>query len=111
MYIINVDKSYFIKVGFDGCNRIRVHILSVNGELKDFICQYETLIDGIWLPIIRYDCAHGQPFHRDVMLPNGEKEKQFVDIDSLKLSLDYAIQDLKTRWAWYKERFLSKRRK
>jgi hypothetical protein len=69
-----VNKSYLIKIGFDGCNRIRVHISSINGELKDFICQYETLIDD-------------------------------------RLSLDYAIQDLKTRWVWYKERFLSKRRK
>jgi hypothetical protein len=32
-------------------------------------------------------------------------------MDSLKTALDYAVQDLKFRWAWYKERFLSQRRK
>ena len=106
-----MDKDYFIYLGFDGSNRIRVRVLAVNGELKDFLCQYEALIDEIWIPIVRYDCAHGQSFHRDVMLPNGDKEKQFVAMDSLKTALDYAVQDLKFRWAWYKERFLSQRRK
>jgi hypothetical protein len=45
------------------------------------------------------------------MLPNGDKEKQFVAMESLKVALDYAVQDLKFRWTWYKERFLSHRRK
>jgi len=106
-----MDKDYFILLGFDGCNRIRVRISSANGILNDFVCQYETLVNGLWLAVIRYDCAHGQPFHRDVMQPSGSKEKEFLEMDSLKLALDYAIQDLKSRWNWYKERFLSQRRK
>jgi hypothetical protein len=32
-----------------------------------------------------------------------------VDIDSLKLALDYAVQDLKIRWVWYKERLFQGR--
>ncbi len=105
-----MDRDYFIFLGFDGTNRIRVRIISENGNIKDFVCQYEALIDDLWTAIIRYDCAHGQPFHRDVILPNGRKEKEFVETETLKFALDYAIQDLKNRWAWYKERFLSKRR-
>lgn len=106
-----MDKDYFIFLGFDENNRIRVRIISVSGYIKSFVCQYETLLDNLWVAIIRYDCAHGQQFHRDVMLPNGEKEKEFLEIESLKFALDYAVQDLKKIWVWYKERYLSKRRK
>jgi hypothetical protein len=105
-----MDKDYFILLGFDGCNRIRVRISSSGGVLSDFVCQYETLHDDSWLAITRYDCAHGQPFHRDVLLPGGGKEKEFLDMDSLKFALDYALQDLKSRWKWYRERFFSHRR-
>lgn len=106
-----MNKDYFIYLGFDDINRIRVRVVTVKGKVKDLLCQYEARIDDIWIPIVRYDCAHGQNFHRDVMQPNGDKEKQFVAMDSLEAALGYAIQDLKLRWAWYKEMFLSKWRK
>ena len=98
-------------LGLDGNNRIRIRVITVKGEVKNFVCQYEALINEIWIPIIRYDCAHGQSFHRDVMQPNGDKEKQFIAMDSLEIALSYAVYDLKSRYDWYRERFLSKRRK
>jgi hypothetical protein len=30
-----------------------------------------------WYEIVRYDCTHGF-FHRDVIWPNGKKEKQEI---------------------------------
>ena len=77
------------------------------GELIDVVYQYETLIEDNWTPIVRYDCAHGF-FHRDILKPNGEKEKNEIVIDNLKSASKYAQQDLKDRWEWYKERYVKK---
>ncbi len=86
-------------------NRIRVRIVTENGELVDVMYQYELLIAEKWVAIVRYDCAHGF-FHRDVLKPNGDKEKKTIAIDTLKGASKYAEQDLKDRWEWYKERYL-----
>jgi hypothetical protein len=58
-------------------------------------------------PIVRYDCAHGF-FHRDLLFPRGEKEKQTITITSLEDALNYAEQDIKDRWEFYKDRYLKK---
>jgi hypothetical protein len=63
-----------------------------------------TIWNGNWMPVIRYDCAHGF-FHRDVLSPKGEKEKQVIAIDNLRDALSYAEQDLKDSWEWYKKIF------
>ncbi|MDO9155222.1 MAG: hypothetical protein Q7U47_16190 [Paludibacter sp.] len=69
--------------------------------------QYESFINNNWVAVVRYDCAHGF-FHRDVLMPNGDKEKKSIEIDSLKNVSKYAEQDLKDRWEWYKERYIKK---
>jgi len=91
-------------------NRLRVRLITENGELIDVMYQYESFIQGEWRAIVRYDCAHGF-FHRDVLMPNGDKEKKTIEIDSLKNASKYAEQDLKDRWEWYKERFIKKLKK
>lgn len=93
-----------------GQNRLRVRLKTDKGNLNDVVYQYETLIEGKWFEIVRYDCAHGF-FHRDVMFPNGDKEKQEIIIDDLKQASKYAEQDLKDRWEWYRERFVKKLKK
>ena len=67
------------------------------------IAKHEQLSQSI----VRYDCAHGF-FHRDVLMPNGDKEKKSIEIDSLKNASKYAEQDLKDRWEWYKDRYIKK---
>ena len=95
------------KFGFD---RLRVKLRIDKGELIDVVYQYEALIDANWTPIVRYDCAHGF-FHRDVLKPNGDKEKQEIILENLKSASKYAEQDLKDRWEWYKERYVKKMKK
>ena len=73
----------------------------------DVVFQYESFINNVWTPIVRYDCAHGF-FHKDVLFPKGVKEKTEMTFDSLKSASQYAEQDLKDRWEWYKERYLKK---
>ncbi len=81
-----------------------------NGKVIDIVVQYETLIKEKWVAVVRYDCAHGF-FHRDVIYPNGDKEKQVIEIDRLETALHYAEHDLKDRWEFYKQRYLKKLKK
>jgi hypothetical protein len=90
-----------------GQDRLRVRLKVEKGELIDVVYQYESFILGNWLSIVRYDCAHGF-FHRDILKPDGQKEKQVISIDNLKTASKYAEQDIKDRWEWYKERFIKK---
>ncbi|SEA32165.1 MULTISPECIES: DUF7718 family protein [Proteiniphilum] len=92
---------------FQKLNRLRVRLVIDNGILLDVMYQYEAFLQGEWLAIVRYDCAHGF-FHRDIMLPNGDKEKKAIEMDNLKAASRYAEQDLKDRWQWYKESYIKK---
>ncbi|GBU23621.1 hypothetical protein R83H12_00237 [Fibrobacteria bacterium R8-3-H12] len=105
-----MDRGYIIEL--DYCeNHIRVRLVLNKGVLQSVMFQYETLLNDEWKPVIRYDCAHGQPFHRDVIWPNGKKEKEFVDIHTLEAAAVYARQDLENRWQWYLDRYLLKVRR
>lgn len=104
------EKAFTVLLDKVGNDRLRVRLQIDNGELIDVVYQYEALIDQQWTAIVRYDCAHGF-FHRDVMLPNGDKEKYEIAMDNLKNASKYAEQDLKDRWEWYRERYLKKLKK
>lgn len=90
-----------------GHDRLRIRLKIEKGKLIDVVCQYEAYIEKKWTPIVRYDCSHGF-FHRDILKPNGDTEKQEIVIDNLKSASKYAEQDLKDRWEWYKERYIKK---
>ena len=100
-------ESILDKLGHD---RLRVRLKVEKGELIDVVYQYEAFIDDEWISIVRYDCDHGF-YNRDILKPNGDKEKQEITIDNLKSASKYAEQDLKDRWEWYKERFIKKMKK
>ncbi|MDR2731806.1 MAG: hypothetical protein LBB36_01145 [Fibromonadaceae bacterium] len=101
-----MDKDFFVYLDAYCFNRIRVFGVTERGNVKAIMCQYETLINGKWTAIIRYDCAHGQ-FHKDIMFPNGDKEKQAVEIETLNEAFNYALQDIKDRWQFYLDRYVS----
>ncbi len=90
--------------------KLRLRIKTNAGKVADVVVQYESFINGKWTPIVRYDCAHGF-FHRDILYPKNEKEKQTINISSLEDALNYAEQDIKDRWEFYKERYLKKLKK
>ena len=101
------DKEFFIFLGLHFKDRIRVHFLKDKGEILDLVIQYEAIINGKWVAIVRYDCAHGF-FHRDLLHPNGDKEKKVIEAPDLKYAFTFARQDLEDRWEWYKEQYLKK---
>jgi hypothetical protein len=104
------EKYFFILLDNFGQDRLRIRIETTKGGVKYFVVQYETLINDEWVAIVRYDLAHGF-FHRDVMTPKGEKEKQSISITNLEDALNYAQQDLKDRWEFYKERYIKQLKK
>ena len=108
--IVLADKEFLKYLDKDSRERIRMRISIENGSVVDIVVQYETLIKEKWIAIVRYDCAHGF-FHRDVIYPNGDKEKQVIEIDKLETALVYAEQDLKDRWDFYKHWYLKRLKK
>jgi len=99
-----VSKEFTKEITADGEDRLRVKITVERGRVSDIVVQYEAKIKEKWHAIVRYDCSHGF-FHRDVMSPKGEKDKQLIPIHNLQDALTYAEQDIKDRWEWYKDRF------
>lgn len=93
-----------------GNERLRVKLSVEKGEVKDVVYQYESFVNDEWIPIVRYDVAHGF-FHRDELFADGRKDKIEVTIEDLKSASKYAEQDLKDRWEWYKERYFKKKKK
>lgn len=101
------EKNFIKYLDLNSNERLRIYISIKNGKVIDVVVQYETKINGKWVNIVRYDCAHGF-FHRDIIYPNGEKDKQVIEFDNLEAALSYAEQDLKDRWEFYKGRYLKK---
>lgn len=101
------EKEFFIYLGNRFRDRIRLHFKKDKGEIVDIVLQYEAMIDDKWFAIVRYDCAHGF-FHRDLLHPNGDKEKKIIEVPDLRFAFTFAKQDLEDKWEWYKEQFLKR---
>jgi hypothetical protein len=70
-----------------------------------FRVQYETKINQIWHPVVRYDTAHGFA-HRDLLNLKEDAKKIPVFNQDFNDALTFAENDLKTNWESYKKRFL-----
>ena len=99
--------SYQIFLDVDKLEKLRIKIHTDKGKILDIVVQYESFLNNKWIPVVRYDCSNGF-FHRDVLYPGNEKEKQTIPITTLEDALKYAEQDIKDRWEFYKERYLKK---
>jgi hypothetical protein len=70
-----------------------------------FRVQLETLVGTNWMPVVRYDTAHGF-VHRDLLDRRGQALKTPLFNQDLNDALTFAENDLKTNWISYKERFM-----
>ena len=102
-------KAYIKWLGDTGIERVRFSLDIDKGIVKNVMVQYESLINDTWTPIVRYDCAHGI-FHRDIMYPDGRKEKQAIVIRSLEDAVLYAEQDIIDHWKIYKQHYIRKKK-
>ena len=105
-----MEKQFLDFLGDSSEDRMRCVFETRQGEVVDVnVVQYETFLRGKWVPVVRYDTAHGF-FHRDVYLLAGKKRlKEFVYRTTLGEALTYAIQDIRLNWETYKSTFLEKK--
>ena len=78
------DKRFFKYLNDNETERLRFKIITSKGKVIDVVIQYETFINGEWIPIVRYDCAHGY-FHRDILNPDGSQNKLPIAIEELEI--------------------------
>jgi hypothetical protein len=79
------------------------------GEIKGFVVQYGTRVHDKWLPVVRFDTAHGYA-HKDLLNPDGTKDKTLMGEVSYNELLSEADKDINQNWLRYKERFLRRMR-
>ena len=85
-------------------NRYRHSHSWEDNKVVEFRIQFEALIDGRWVVIVRYDSAHGRP-HRDIMHPDGSETKEWLDPYSKAEVLTIGQRDIMENWPAYRERF------
>jgi hypothetical protein len=98
--------QYVIRLGPSDKYR-HLHITE-KGKIVFFRVQYETKINDIWYPVVRYDTAHGFA-HRDLMSLNGSVKKTPLFNQDFNDALTFAESDLKFNWDNYRRRFLEER--
>jgi hypothetical protein len=88
-------------------DRLRYRIVTANGQVFDFVVQYEVRIDERFWPVVRYDASHGHG-HRDTLDSNGKTlRKDWLPAHmNLKDCLSYAAIDLRVNWKQYRLQFL-----
>jgi hypothetical protein len=100
--------EYVAPLGVDGRRRIRRE--RIEGEVVQFVVQYEIFAKGQWHPVVRYDTSHGFA-HMDLMHADGRKEKTDLLLTDLNLCLTFAENDLRANWGDYRRRFLKEMEK
>lgn len=74
------------------------------GKIRSFVVQLEVFVEQRWMPVIRYDCAHGFP-HIDYISKKGEKKRENLNMN-LEDALTLADEDIKENWTKYIDRFM-----
>ena len=85
--------------------RYRHKHIKKTGNIVYFRVQLETLVEGNWYPVVRYDTSHGFA-HRDLINRKGEAIKTPIFVQDYNDALTFAESDLKANWEIYEERFL-----
>jgi hypothetical protein len=99
----NKKTEYVIRIGHS--DRYRHLHISEKRKIMFFRVQYETKVNNIWYPVVRYDTAHGFA-HRDILDKKGSVRKTPLFNQDYNDALIFAENDLKTNWEYYKQRFL-----
>lgn len=86
-------------------DRYRHSHIREKGAILFFRVQYEALVKGAWLPVVRYDSEHGYA-HRDLLDKRGRVTKTPLFNQDLNDALTFAESDLKANWVKYKKAFL-----
>jgi hypothetical protein len=82
------------------------------GEVRKFTVQLEVLIDEEWLPVVRYDNAHGEA-HIDYIDPKGVTyDKVWLNLrEPFNEAFTLAENELKRMYERHRARFLEQVRR
>lgn len=86
-------------------DRYRHKHVRFRGSVLSFVVQYETVLDNVWCPVVRYDTEHGFA-HRDLFDKKGNKKKTPMFTEDYNEALTFAEYDIKSNWKIYKKAFL-----
>ena len=97
------------RIRLDRDNYLRVRIMVDRGDVVDFVVQYETVVDGAIVPIVRFDGSHGQG-HRDLLNARGEviQKDWLPSHNDNKQSLAHAYTELRENWRYYLQQFMER---
>jgi hypothetical protein len=73
------------------------------GRVISFVVQLEVELQGVWLPVVRYDMAHGQA-HVNLYETPRRKTKQFLELSPAE-AMTLADEDIKENWETYQQEF------
>ncbi len=74
------------------------------GKVIRFTIQLEIEFRGQWVPVVRYDRAHGRP-HVDIYETLRRKVKLPLNVTPAE-ALTLADEDIKDNWQRYRDEFL-----
>ena len=102
------NKTYIFMLS-DKDRKRHEHMID-KGQVSGFVVQYEILIKNNWMPVVRYDTAHGYA-HKDFMNPDGTKEKIFMGMVDFNEAMTMADKDINENWGRYKDRYFRRMKK
>jgi len=95
----NVD---YVVVLDDGIRKRHMHETE-RGQVTRFAVQLELRIGVVWMPVIRYDNAHGFT-HKDIYSRDGSVVKEGLDL-GIDSALTYGDWDINENWEQYVRQF------
>ncbi|MFT4041423.1 MAG: hypothetical protein QM692_24785 [Thermomicrobiales bacterium] len=97
--------GYLIPLEVGGLNWLRFELMTVGGVVMLFVAQYETMLDGKVLPVVRYDNHHGF-CHRDRLNRRGDVVEKTPIGGSPGEVATLGANDIRANWEAYLEQFL-----
>ena len=97
--------EYVIPLGENA--RKRHYHETKKGKIIHFAVQFEIFHNEKWLPVVRYDVAHGFS-HIDRYRIDGTKTKNKLDL-TWKDALTLAEEDIKENWKTYARLFMEEK--
>ena len=97
-------RTWFIRVA-PAEAQIRCSFQRVKKRVVRFSVQLEIWYHEEWVPVIRYDNAHGF-CHRDTLHPDGTQDKAGVAVGDVNQTFTYAIEELQANWQAHRIRYL-----
>ena len=86
-------------------DRYRHQHVRFKSDVLGFVVQYETRLEGKWVPVGRYDTRHGFA-QRDLLDRRGNKRKTPMFTEDFSEALTFAEFDIQSNWRLYKQYFL-----